>query len=196
MPFRSKIIRDMHSRHSGTLLARCRRVLRDAAEAEDALQETFLRAYAGLPRFEGDDYLPWLHRIALNVCIGMLRGRERRERLHQSCECLAPSTSCSDARLDARAELRRLHASFTSRDLSIVVAHYVEGMDQGSVAAMLGISRRAVVKRLTKVRECCTLTPLTPPDAAPTGGPETERSRQAARRGSGSGSGNHPPLAR
>lgn len=59
----------------------CYRLLGSAFEAEDAVQETMLRAWRSLDRFEGRSALKsWLYRIATNVCFDALSGRERRAR--------------------------------------------------------------------------------------------------------------------
>jgi RNA polymerase sigma-70 factor, ECF subfamily len=59
----------------------CYRMLGSAFEAEDAVQETMLRAWRSLERFEGRSALKsWLYRIATNVCFDLLNGRERRAR--------------------------------------------------------------------------------------------------------------------
>jgi RNA polymerase sigma-70 factor, ECF subfamily len=61
------------------LVGYCYRMLGSIYEAEDAVQDTMLRAWRALPRFEDRAGLrPWLYRIATNVCIDMLKGRSRR----------------------------------------------------------------------------------------------------------------------
>jgi RNA polymerase sigma-70 factor (ECF subfamily) len=67
--------------HRRQLTGYCYRMLGSAFEAEDAVQETLLRAWRNLERFEGRAALSsWLYRIATNVCLTMLDGRQRRAR--------------------------------------------------------------------------------------------------------------------
>src|SRR5436853_1480755 len=70
---------DQFEQHRAELRAYCYRMLGSPFEAEDAVQETFIRAWRGLERFEGRAALrSWLYRIATNVCVDMANARARR----------------------------------------------------------------------------------------------------------------------
>src|SRR3954449_12416489 len=65
--------------HRRELTGYCYRMLGSGFEAEDAGQETLLRAWKGIDGFEGRSaFRSWLYRIATNVCLDMLRGSQRR----------------------------------------------------------------------------------------------------------------------
>ena len=65
--------------HRTQLLAHCYRMLGSMDDAEDMLQETYLRAWRGLPRFAGRSSLrTWLYRIATNACLDAIARRPKR----------------------------------------------------------------------------------------------------------------------
>ena len=66
--------------HQRRVYACALQMLADAGEAEDAVQETFLRAWRAIGRFEGSSQLStWLYRICVNVCLNTIRRRRRAE---------------------------------------------------------------------------------------------------------------------
>ncbi|CAN5370276.1 MAG: sigma-70 family RNA polymerase sigma factor [Acidimicrobiia bacterium] len=78
--------------HRVALVGYCYRMLGSAFEAEDAVQDTMLKAWRSFDRFEGRSSLrTWLYRIATNVCLDMLNGRQRRARPMD----LGPASSAS-----------------------------------------------------------------------------------------------------
>ena len=89
-------------RYRVQLTAHCYRMLGSGFEADDAVQETMVRAWRSYENFEGRSQVStWLHRIATNVCLTMLESRQRRARPIE----LGPSSPIGEAVLgDARPE--------------------------------------------------------------------------------------------
>jgi RNA polymerase sigma-70 factor (ECF subfamily) len=82
--------------HRRELTGFCYRMLGSGSEAEDAVQETMVRAWRSIDQFEGRSSLrSWLYRIANNVCVDMHRSPQRRARPME----LGPSTAFGDAAL-------------------------------------------------------------------------------------------------
>ena len=80
--------------HRHELTGYCYRMLGSSFEAEDAVQETMLRAWRNIDRFEGRSALKsWLYRIATNVCMDMLNGRKRRARPMELTEVGTPASA-------------------------------------------------------------------------------------------------------
>src|SRR2546425_11339334 len=76
--------------HRRALTGYCYRMMGAGSEAEDAVQETMVRAWASIERFEGRSSLrTWLYTIANNICIDMLRSPQRRARPME----MGPSTA-------------------------------------------------------------------------------------------------------
>lgn len=137
-------------------LAAARRILLDAALAEDALQETFLRVIRRRKQYHTKRaFSPWFYTILRNVCLDIARKRARQERiLRQTGERRAPLVAPSDT---AQTEAAELLEALPQNQRDVLVLRAVHGLAFRDVAAAMGISVEAAKKRaqrgLRKIRE-------------------------------------------
>ncbi len=148
--------RAIHDRYRQRLFAYTRQMLTgSAADAEDAVQEIFVRAYAGLRTSDRRLALrAWLYRIAHNRCIDELR----RPQAIPSAEIdlnVAPATSDPVARLEQRDALRRLIADvqrLPDQQRSALLMRELGGMTYADVSVALCVSVPAVKSLLVRAR--------------------------------------------
>jgi RNA polymerase sigma-70 factor (ECF subfamily) len=157
--------------HRRELTGYCRRVLGSAFEAEDAVQETLVRAWRNFDGFEGRATLrSWLYRIATNVCSDMMRRPQRRARpmdlgpvTHDEAPHGAARAPCSGAALAAdpaetTASRERILVALTvlqqlpSRQRTVLILREVLRWRAGEVADLLGSTVASVNSALQRAR--------------------------------------------
>ena len=133
--------------HGRRLLRLCAMNLRDASLAQDAVQDTFLKAFRQFHRFRGDaDALTWLTAIAINVCRDYRRTAWFRhvDRRMEDLPEQAASFPFPDNTVIT--EVTKLPDKYRE----VILLRYYQDMKQKDIAAALGISDRAVRQRLNK----------------------------------------------
>ena len=139
----------------------CYRMLGDAREAEDAAQETFLRAYSQFHRYDSTrPFKTWLFAIASHYCVDRLRKR-RVKWLSLDDELFAEGEMWRSTMPDPeevalgherRDEVTALLALLTPNDRSVIVLHYWCDLSYAEIAATLGATVSAVKSRLHRAR--------------------------------------------
>lgn len=147
--------RTVVERTSARLYRRAARLLGSTAEAEDALQDSYVRAYEALRdgRFGGQARVEtWLHRIVVNACLDALRRRKVRPELRAELpEGRFDGELAAQARLALR-ELDRWLAELPPAERVVMVLRCVEGLTSPEVAELLECSEGAVEQRLVRAR--------------------------------------------
>ncbi len=152
---------ELYRQHRRRALAIARRILRDADEAEDVVQEVFTRLFSQNVRFDGKAaYTTWLHRILVNSSINSLRAKKRRDRLEspvgatEGPEEAAVGNERHALFLEALEHLSEQHRLVvTLRDLrgySYPEIARMLGLPEGTVKSALNRGRTRVMARMAE----------------------------------------------
>jgi RNA polymerase sigma factor (sigma-70 family) len=135
------------------------RMVRNREEAEDLTQETFLKAFRALPRFQADrSFKRWIYTIATNTGLNALRSRNRRGMpvevdTDQIAAREAPGGVTQHRQQPGRDEhLELALAALAPRDRQLVTLHYHEGFTLHEAGAVLGMSESAAKVALCRAR--------------------------------------------
>ncbi|HEY3266140.1 MAG TPA: sigma-70 family RNA polymerase sigma factor [Armatimonadota bacterium] len=155
----------LFSRHQRRIYSIVYGMLRNEADASDATQEAFVRAYRSLPRLEAEGaFGGWLAQIAVNICRDILKrprlvARSLDEPMgdeDSEYKLEIPDWSDSPERASMNQELtdvvNRAIGTLSPDHRTVVTMHHMEGMDVLQIAEALGISEGTVKSRLSRAR--------------------------------------------
>jgi RNA polymerase sigma-70 factor (ECF subfamily) len=146
-------VAQLYSEYGYFLFRRCLTYLGDAAAADDAVQEVFVRALRSADQYRGEAApRTWLCRIADHLCVDLLRRRQRNPvRAVTGSETLPelelePCARADDG--DTLLSARRLLRQLEPDSQRLALLYYVDELTQEELARELGVSRRTIGKRL------------------------------------------------
>ena len=158
--------RELVERHSRAVFRVAYRVTGRVEDAEDVVQETFLKAYRQLDRFEARaNFRTWLHRIATNCAVDLLRARPKRE-VAEEPETLerAPGTPAGEMPppersllgVQIRERLTSAMTLLTEMERATFTLRHFEGLSIEEIAGMLGLktgaTKHSIFRAVRKVR--------------------------------------------
>lgn len=133
--------------YGNSLYRLCTVMLQNYDDAQDAVQDCFLRYITRAPDFRSADHeKAWLIRVATNICKDMLRYRK-----HSSC--LSPDEIRNLTSSEDNAQILGMLGLLEEKYRTVIHLHYVEGYGTNEISDMLGITCAAVRKRLQRGRE-------------------------------------------
>ena len=163
----SEAFRALVERHGRAVYRLAHRMTGSPQDAEDVVQETFLRAYRQLGRFESRaNFSTWVHRIAVNCSIDLIRGRRHQE-AGQDATVLEQLGGAPDERLDPSPErlmlsaevhdrVARAMATLTGLERAAFVLRHFEGRSIDEISRMLDLkvnaAKHSVFRAVRKMR--------------------------------------------
>ncbi len=145
--------------HLGAAYNLARWLTRDAHDADDVVQEAYLRAYQFFDAFHGGDGRAWLLRIVRNTCytwLGKNRPRQPPTAFDETRHSAAVPSAGAEAPLVASEEgelLRRALAELPEEFREAIVLRELEGLSYREIAAVTGAPLGTVMSRLARARE-------------------------------------------
>lgn len=151
-------------RHSRALYRSAYRVTGNAADADDVVQEAFLRSYRALASFDSRaTFTTWLHRIAINCALDLIDSRRRRDSRISDGEDLSllASQAATPDRVVLGSEMQRAIAAamaeLTGNERTAFVLRHFEGMPLEEIGQILGTrlnaTKNTVFRAVKKLRQ-------------------------------------------
>lgn len=150
--FREQTLVRMVNEYQSALKNLCYMMLHDEALAEDAVQETFIKAYKGLAAFRGDcGQKTWLMRIAVNTCRDMQRSGWFRHVDRRVSPDMMPDQAAESP--EESEELAQAIVALPDKYKEVVLLYYYQDMTIKEIAQTLSIAQSSVFNRLKRAEK-------------------------------------------
>lgn len=135
-----------------------RNLLGSASDAEDAVQETFLKVQRSIASFRGQSsFVTWAYRILINTCYDVRRSRMRKKEVSSDVdeteESPRPEPRAPGAHPSLRMALKRALAGLTKHQRDVFLLYEVEGFHHAEIASMLKITETASKNTLFQAKK-------------------------------------------
>ncbi len=146
----------LYAMHGARMKNLARNVLGNAVDAEDAVQETFLKVQRSIASFRGQSsFVTWTYRILINTCHDARRSRLRKKEVanDDSEETLRPEPRAPGAHPSLRIALERALAKLTQHQRNVFLLYEVEGFHHAEIAGMLEMTETASKNTLFQAKK-------------------------------------------
>jgi RNA polymerase sigma-70 factor, ECF subfamily len=146
----------LYAMHGARMKNLARNVLGNSSDAEDAVQETFLKVQRSIGSFRGQSsFVTWTYRILINTCYDARRSRLRKKEVanDDSSETAPPEPRAPGAHPALRMALERALAALTRHQRDVFLLYEVEGFRHAEIAGMLEITETASKNTLFQAKK-------------------------------------------
>lgn len=146
-------VEGLYRRYGDMVLGRCRTLLGNDADAQEACQEVFLRLHRYREAFRGEaSPSTYLFKVTTSTCLNKRRTRKRRREDDCNEPLVVPVVDSSLATHHVRDLVERVLAEADERTRLVVIYHYLDGMTYEEVGELLDLSAAAVRKRVSQFK--------------------------------------------
>jgi len=146
----------LYGLHGARMKNLARNLLGNASDAEDAVQDTFLKVQRSIASFRGQSsFVTWTFRILINTCYDARRSRMRKKEVanDDSAETPRPEARAPGAHPSLRMALERALAELTQHQRDVFLLYEVEGFRHAEIAGMLGVTETASKNTLFQAKK-------------------------------------------
>lgn len=149
-------IEALYKLHGPFVIRRCKTILKNNSDADDATQEVFIRIIKNIETFKNESNpTTWIYRIATNVCIDIIRKKSSQPiqtLAFEIVDTIEHPSPRADIIALSRQEIDWIFSHLDPQSLQILVHTFLDEMSQEEIAQVIGISRKTVWTKLDKLK--------------------------------------------